>query len=56
MPSLLQVVVIPLVILAAGVVTFFVVPLEPAMRAMVLVADVVAAAVVAWVLWRRSLT
>ncbi len=55
-PSPVQVVLLPLVILAAGVITFFLVPLEPAMRAMVLVADVVAAAVVAWVLWRRSLS
>jgi hypothetical protein len=48
------VIILPLVILAAGVAAFFLVPLELPVRVAILASDVVAAAVVGVTLWRRN--
>ncbi len=47
-------VIIPLVIVLGGVLTFFLVPLELWVRVVVLVSDIAAAALVGVILWRRD--
>lgn len=48
------VIVVPLVLLVSGVATFFLLPLDLGIRLALLVSDVLAAAIVGFVLWRRS--
>ncbi len=48
------VIVVPLVLLAGGVATFLLVPLDWGIRVALLVSDVVAAAIVGFILWRRG--
>jgi hypothetical protein len=48
------VIVLPLVILSAGVAAFFLLPLELPVRVAILASDIVAAAVVGVTLWRRD--
>jgi hypothetical protein len=47
------IIILPLVIVLGGLLTFFLVPLELGLRAALLASDVVAAGIVGIVLWRR---
>lgn len=48
------VVAIPLVIVTSSLAVYFLLPLEAWLRALILVGDVLAAALVGWMLWRRG--
>lgn len=49
-----SVIIVPLFILFGGVAAFFLVPLELPLRAAILGSDVLAAAFVGFMLWRRN--
>jgi hypothetical protein len=48
------VVAVPLAIVTSGLAMFFLLPLEAGPRALILVSDLLAAALVGWLLWRRG--
>jgi len=47
-------IIVPLVIVLGGVLTFFLLPFELGLRVVLLVSDLIAAAIVGVVLWRRQ--
>lgn len=46
-------IILPLVILVAGVATFFLLPLSPGVRIGMLASDVIAAGLIGYLLWRK---
>jgi len=47
------IVIVPLLIVLSAVLVFFLVPLDPGLRTLILISDLVAAGIVGVVLWRR---
>jgi hypothetical protein len=50
----LSVYIVPFLIILGGVITFLLVPFDPTVRALILGADIFAAAAVGLLLWRQS--
>lgn len=46
--------VVPMVIVASGVLCFFILPLQFELRALILASDILVAGLVGYVLWRRA--